>query len=130
MLIVDPQILIYPNKTDILARSTLLLSCTGYGIPLPSIVWSIDGQMLSNNHSRFISWENTLTRGNHVFRSSYLQICGAAELDSGEYGCTAVTPEREHKIVFDVQVIAVPATLISIPGNLLGLWLLIRYLQY
>ena len=115
-LTVVPQIVIHPNDTEVLAGNTLLLSCTGYGIPLPSIVWGKDGQRLDSDSQRS-SWEEMVIVGNHTFRRSYLQICGSVELDSGDYSCSVVTEERENSVEFSVRIISVPATLIDTPED-------------
>ena len=118
MFAVDPQIVIYPNDTEILAGSTLILSCTGYGIPLPSIVWRKAGLELSEvNNSRVTVWEETVAAGEHTFTRSYLQMCSTVELDSGLYNCSAVTAERENGVEFGVTIVGVPPTLIITPGQ-------------
>ena len=113
---VVPQVVIYPNNTEILAGATLIFACVGYGIPLPSIVWEKNGQRLSND-SRRESWQETVVLGNHTFQRSYLQLCGTVEGDSGDYGCRSVTEERESAVKFGIRIIGVPATLITIPED-------------
>ena len=118
MLAVDPQIVIYPNDTEILAGGTLILSCMGYGIPLPSIVWRKGGLELSEvNNSRVTVWEETVVAGEHTFTRSYLQMCSTVELDSGLYNCSAVTAEKENGVKFGVTIVGVPPTLIRTPGQ-------------
>ena len=121
LLAVDPQIVIYPNNSEFLAGSTLLLSCTAYGIPLPSIVWSkgsINLQTVVVNDSRVEVWDETVVVKGHTLRRSYLQLCGMVELDSGIYSCSAVTSERQNRVEFGVMVVGVPPTLIRTPGTI------------
>lgn len=117
--IVEPQIVIFPNDSIFFAGSTVRLSCTGYGIPLPSIVWNRGGfnlDSISVNDSRMEIWDETVVVGEHQFIRSYLQICSTVESDSEVYTCTAMTSERQNGVDFRVEVVSVPATLIKTPG--------------
>ena len=112
--------MIFPNNSQLFAGSTVRLSCTGYGIPLPNIIWSRDGTNLgtvASNESRVDIWEETLVVGGHALARSHLLICSTVELDSGLYNCTAVTTERQSHAEFAVTVIGVPPTLIQTPGK-------------
>ena len=113
------QIVIYPNASEFFAGSTLLLSCVGYGIPLPHVVWNKDGFGLAINDSRISTWNETVVIGGHIFRQSFLRICSTTKIDNGIYSCTAITDEGENEVEFGVTVVEVPPVLLRTPGTLL-----------
>ena len=117
LLAVEPQIVQYPNNSEFFAGSTVRLSCTAYGIPLPHIMWSRGVVAMPINDSRVTVWDETVVVGRHTFTRSYLQMCSTVELDSGLYSCGAVTAERQQGVEFGVTVVGVPPTLIRTPGT-------------
>ena len=118
---VEPQIVIFPNSSDFFAGSTVLLTCAGYGLPLPSIQWNRGSSdellRVSANDSRVDIWEKMVEVGGHTFIQSHLRICSTVESDSGVYSCTARTAEREDREEFEVNAVGVPPTLILTPGT-------------
>ena len=124
VLAVEPQIVLYPSDSEFFAGSTVRLSCTAHGIPLPSIEWSRGGVAMPVDDSRVTMWDETVVMGGHTFKRSHLQICSTVELDSGLYSCGAVTVERQQMVEFGVTVVGVPPTLIQTPGTFNGFVLL------
>ncbi|CAI8042994.1 Hemicentin-1, partial [Geodia barretti] len=113
-----PQIVIYPNDSAFFAGSTVRFSCTSYGLPAPPISWSrdsLDLNKLSVNDTRIHIWNETVGIGPTLVVRSHLLICGTVVGDSGNYSCTASTPERQDRAQFLVNVIGVPPTLIQTP---------------
>lgn len=126
---VKPQIVLYPNISEFFAGSTLLLSCVGYGIPLPHVVWSKDGLSLQTaaiNDSRISTWDETVVvdrdRDRHMFTQSYLRICSTTKMDSGLYNCSAVTDEEKNEVQFGVRVVEVPPVFLRTPGICILMW--------
>ena len=111
--------MIYPNDSAFFAGSTVRFSCTSYGLPAPPISWSrdsLDLNKLSVNDTRIHIWNETVGIGPTLVVRSHLLICGTVVGDSGNYSCTASTPERQDRAQFLVNVIGVPPTLIQTPG--------------
>ena len=110
----------FPNNSRFFAGNTIRFSCTGFGLPLPNILWSrndLDLPIESSTDSRVDIGEGTVVVGDHVFVRSHLLICGTAEADSGVYSCAAVTGERENRVEFEVGVVGVPPSLLHTPGT-------------
>lgn len=120
---VKPLIVLYPNTSEFLAGSMLLLSCVGYGVPPPHVVWSKDGLDLRTaaiNDSRISTWDDIVTMDRNIFTpftQSYLRICSTVKTDSGLYKCSAVTDEEETAVEFRVTVVEVPPALLRFPSN-------------
>lgn len=78
----------------------MLLTCIGYGIPSPSIVWQRNGETLTD---RFTVTETNVFVEDIVFVKSMLLLCNVSEMDSGDYTCNAYNairePSRERFIV-------------------------------
>lgn len=112
--------MIFPNSSEFFAGSSVHLSCTAYGIPLPTITWSRGGLgplTATINDSRVDIWDEVVVVREHTFVRSHLRMCSTVEMDSGLYNCTAVAAERETGVVFEMTVVGVPPTLIQTPGT-------------
>ena len=79
------QIVISPGNITTAAGSTAVLACVGYGGP--TVTWSKDGVMLANN-SRITIYDSQVTEEGFTFAKSILEICGAQDMDSGQYSCS------------------------------------------
>ena len=89
LLCTEPAlVVVYPDDVEVLAGDSLLLTCVGYGIPLPLLSWQKNGETLTNNSKIFIS-ESTVSRANTTLVRSSLLLCNASIEDSGGYSCTA-----------------------------------------
>ena len=70
-------------------------SCTADGIPMPTIVWRKDGQLIIQNNKRNIAQSSNSTgfRANTipgvVQATSTLTITGLTGSDNGSYSCRA-----------------------------------------
>ena len=83
-----PQIVIHPeNVTEYSGGSSVLFSCSAFGVPLPAISWSRDGEELGNS-SRSIIYQEVVAEGGVTFLKSILEICRARSLDAGTYSCS------------------------------------------
>ena len=77
---------IVPLDTNATLNHTILLTCFGFGIPLPDITWSMDGEALSNS-SRIIFHNDLVTINEVIFVRSILELCNVAVTDEGIYSC-------------------------------------------
>ena len=59
----------------------------GYGQPSVDIVWTKDGQVISNM-SLVSVYEEDLAQGGRVFKQSFLQLCSLQIENSGSYVCS------------------------------------------
>lgn len=69
------------------AGSTVILSCAGFGVPIPSVTWSMGSTELSNS-SQIAIYTQVVTEVGVDFVHSILEICNVDEATSGEYSCT------------------------------------------
>ena len=69
------------------AGEAAILVCVGFGEPDVNITWSRDDQVISNS-SLVSIYEEDLTRGDRLFKQSFLQLCSLQMSDSGTYTCT------------------------------------------
>ena len=83
------MVVVYPEDTVVLAGDSVLLTCVGYGVPAPSILWEKNGETVSGNSSSFLLTETRmLVEGMEFVRSSLL-LCSTSSEDSGNYSCSA-----------------------------------------
>ena len=76
----------------------------GHGQPLPSLTWSKNGTVVSNN-SRNIIDEEQVTEKEIAFVKSKLEICSADLSDSGLYTCFADNGRTNDTISFELTVV-------------------------
>ena len=87
------------------AGSTVVLACVGFGDPLPSISWSIEGDQLSNN-SRLTIYEDLVTENGVEYARSVLEICSVEEADGLEYSCNVGNALGNASVSFELSVTA------------------------
>lgn len=87
LLAAPPQIVISPGNTTVEVGNTVILSCAGFGDPIPSVTWYMGNIQLSNN-SQVTIYTELLTQVGVDFVHSILEICNVGETTVGEYSCT------------------------------------------
>ena len=97
--------MISPGNSTVVAGSTLLLTCVGFGDPRPSVTWSTGGGQLSNN-SRVTIYEELVTENGVDFVQSILEICSVQETDGGQYSCTVGNALGNASVNFELSVTA------------------------
>lgn len=101
----------YPKSQNITYSNDIILSCSGIGKPLPSVVWIKDGRILENLTSRY----STLNQ------RKKLLIKNSTIHDRGLYQC---------KLVNDVAQIISPVAIVDVYSKIiLSLQLVIRSLE-
>lgn len=82
-----PQIVISPGNSSVEAGNTIILSCAGFGDPIPSVTWNMGSIQLSNS-SQITIYTEVVTEVGFDFVHSILEVCNVDEATSGEYSCT------------------------------------------
>ena len=85
------------------AGSTVLLACVGFGDPSPSVTWSTQGVVLSNN-SQITIYEELETVDGVDFVQSILAICSVEEADEREYSCNVRNALGNASVNFELSV--------------------------
>lgn len=109
--------MVHPEDMEVIAGSTVMLTCIAFGEPLPSITWSAGGVNVTND-SRIELLEMQTNRSGVAFVKSVLQICSSGEVDANQYTCTAVNIVNADRAGFTLTVISEPATLVVTPENI------------
>ena len=81
------ELAVISSHTSVSAGEAAILVCVGFGEPDVSITWSRDDRVISNS-SLVSIYEKDLTRGDRLFKQSFLQLCNLQMSDSGTYTCT------------------------------------------
>ena len=81
------ELAVISSHTSVGAGETAILVCVGFGEPDVNITWSRDDQVISNS-SLVSIYEEDLTRGDRLFKQSFLQLCNLQMSDSGTHTCT------------------------------------------
>ena len=85
------------------AGSTTVLSCVGFGDPIPNVTWTRGATELSNG-SRTTIYERLVTSNGVIFVQSILQICSIGETDIGQYSCTLGNAVSNTSVDFELSV--------------------------
>lgn len=94
--------ILHQNATA-LEGSTLFLTCVGYGVPSPNMMWLKDGVELSNNYHVSI-YSNQVEEGGVPFVQSTLEVCNLELADEGMYSCVATNDNGTDTRSFRVTV--------------------------
>ena len=86
-----------------LEGNMLILTCVGYGVPSPDMMWLKDGVELSNN-SRVSIYSTEVEVGGILFIQSTPEICSTEQTDEGTYSCTATNEEGSNTLSFIMSV--------------------------
>ncbi len=81
------ELVVISNDTFALVGNSALLACVGFGVPSVEITWSLNGTSIMNSSIVTIS-EEEFTRGEMVFKQSFLELCSLSISDSGVYTCS------------------------------------------
>ena len=85
----EPAIIIsYPQDVNALAGVSLMLTCVGYGTPMPVLRWQTSRKILGNDSRTQIS-EGNISTSSTTFVTSLLLLCNTSEDDIGNYSCAA-----------------------------------------
>ena len=98
-----PQVVISPRNTTVEAGSTTVLSCVGFGDPIPNVTWTRGATELSNG-SRTTIYERLVSSNGMMFVQSILQICSIGETDNGQYSCTVDNAVGYASVDFELSV--------------------------
>ena len=102
-LAATPRIVIYPSNSTVEAGSITVLSCVGFGDPIPNVTWTRGATELSNG-SRTTIYERLVTSNGVTFVQSILQICSVGETDIGQYSCTVDNAVGNTSVDFELSV--------------------------
>ena len=85
------KVVIHPEedtRTDI--GTSVVLTCVGYGVPLPALTWKHNGAVVHNS-SQFPINEYIVTESQSTatFRVSFLTVCNSELEDAGNFSCTS-----------------------------------------
>ncbi len=81
------ELVVISNDTSARVGNSALLACVGFGVPSVEITWSLNGISIMNSSIVTIS-EEEFTRGEMVFKQSFLELCNLSISDSGVYTCS------------------------------------------
>ena len=100
------RIEIHPNDhIEINAGNSLVLTCVGYGVPLPFVYWSRGDMELANNSRVIITKDMTLEDDSRVAVVKLsMEICSSRLTDAGVYSCTAVNDVGNNTFTFMLSV--------------------------
>ena len=98
-----PEIVILNEDTTSVEGAMLILTCVGYGVPSPGMMWQKDGVELSSN-SRVNIYSTEVEVGGISFVQASLEICSTEQTDKGTYSCTATNVEGSNTLSFRTSV--------------------------
>ena len=103
---VEPaQVVLAPGNTTVTSGSILMITCLGFGSPLPTIIWRKgDGQLTNGSDSDINVYENLLTESGVTLSRSVLEICSVNLADEGEYSCSSVNDFGNDSVSFQLLV--------------------------
>ena len=81
----------------------LILTCVGYGVPSPDMMW-LKGSVELSNNSRVSIYSTEVEVGGISFVQSSLEICSTEQTDEGTYSCTATNVEGSNTLSFRTSV--------------------------
>jgi len=100
------RIAVHPeNLYEVSTGDTVMLSCVGYGDPLPSVFWSSSRNELLINSSWITIFEDTLSESGMHFVKSILEVCNVEPVMSGEYSCTSQNEFGSETARFQLSVL-------------------------
>ena len=101
--IATAEVVILNEDTTSLEGNMLILTCVGYGVPSPNMMWLKDGVELSNN-SRVSIYSTEVDMGGILFVQSTLEICSIEQSDKGLYSCAATNVKGTETHSFQLVV--------------------------
>lgn len=105
VLAASAELVVVPGDSTATEGNTLILTCVGFGVPLPNVYFSRNGTQLTTNNSRVSIFTEVVEEQGLEFVQVTLQICGLdRELDTGNYSCTANNSNGTQTSSFEVTV--------------------------
>lgn len=87
MLGASAPVLLEPlSERRVIADASVLLRCSAYGTPLPTIAWSLDGHPVDTSNARVKVTSFQTAEGDVV---SYVNVSSTQPMDAGLYECLA-----------------------------------------
>lgn len=100
---ISAQVAVHPaNDAVVIAGSTAMLTCVGYGVPSPSVTWRKDGSTLPT--SRATTRVEQLTEAGRKFTKGSLEICSTTLEDAGTYRCTVSNHNGSSSAIISLTV--------------------------
>ena len=96
---------IVPSDTTIVNNTTILLTCFGYGIPTPAVMWSTGEEILSND-SQIAIYNNLILENGIQFVRSILKLCSTTVSHNGEYTCRLSNAAGNSNASFYLEVLS------------------------
>ena len=103
------EVVIHPSQTtSTVAGTTTVLTCIGYGIPLPSVNWSRNGTILSNSSQVLVHTRLSVEDDSGVtYVHSVLTLCNTTLSAAGYYSCISHNGLGSDSFMFELRVEAV-----------------------
>jgi len=99
------QVVLAPGNTTVTSGNTLMITCLGFGSPLPTIIWRKGDRQLTNGSDPDISiYDRLLTESGVTLSRSVLEICSVNLADEGEYSCSTVNDFGDDSVSFQLLV--------------------------
>jgi len=99
------EVVLLTENTLVSAGNTILLTCIGYGNPLPSLSWERVGHDVLRNDRRTTIFESMTVRNGAKFARSILQICEVTDgEDTGVFSCTSGNVLYNHSATVELTV--------------------------
>ena len=103
-----PELVIVPNSKAVDYNSTVLIACVAYGLPLPSISFTKDGQAVDNSSGLLTITNEVVTEGGVEFVQSILEICSTGVENTGVYNCTATNDQGTDSRSWTLELTFIP----------------------
>jgi len=100
------EVVIHPSQTtNTIAGTTTVLTCVGYGVPVPSINWSRNGTILSNSSQILIHTKLSVEDDSGVtYVHSVLTLCNTKLSAAGSYSCISDNGLGNDSFIFELHV--------------------------
>ena len=100
------EVVIHPSQTtSTVAGTTTVLTCVGYGVPVPSVNWSRNGTILSNSSQILIHTKLSVEDDSGVtYVHSVLTLCNTKLSAAGSYSCISDNGLGNDSFIFELHV--------------------------
>ena len=95
--------MIHPESVQVNVTATVVLTCVGYGTPVPEITWRKDSAVLQND-TKYTIYEAQVDRSGITFPKSILEICNFEFEDGGNYTCTVSNGLMDDSVNINLTV--------------------------
>lgn len=97
---VPAEIIIHPPATGIYSNS-VILTCVGYGSPIPTVTWHRNGAIITNSSGVNIYYSQ-VTENSITFSHSLLEFCPLLAGQDGMLRCEATNSQGTHGVDFQI----------------------------